>query len=88
MGVPLLLGGLGARSSYQWIIGIVGAAVLLPLAFILAIPFPKPKQEQGFPIRLGLRLLGQPTLLLLGSMLFFQSGMEITTGSWSAVFLQ
>ncbi|MDZ7337221.1 MAG: MFS transporter [candidate division KSB1 bacterium] len=88
MGVPLLLGGLGTRSSYQWIIGIVGAAVIFPLVFILTIPFPRPKQEQGFPIRQGLRLLAQPTLLLLGGMLFFQSGMEITTGSWSAVFLQ
>ncbi|MBC7188197.1 MAG: MFS transporter [Calditrichaeota bacterium] len=88
MGVPLLLGALGAQTSYQWVIGIAGAAVAVPLLFTLAVPFPKPKHAQGFPLRDALRLVGQPTLLLLGGMLFFQSGMEITTGSWSAVFLQ
>ncbi|MGQ9561718.1 MAG: MFS transporter [Candidatus Oleimicrobiaceae bacterium] len=88
MGVPLLLGALGERTNYQWIIGIAGAMVAVPLVFMFAISFPKPKHAQGFPLREGVRLLGHPTLLLLGGMLFFQSGMEITTGSWSAVFLQ
>jgi len=88
MGVPLFLGALGERANYQWIIGLAGAAVALPLLFMLAISFPKPKHAQGFPIGEGLKLLAEPTLLLLGGMLFFQSGMEITTSSWSAVFLQ
>ena len=52
----------------------------------LAIRFPPPKQPQGFPIRRAGSLLADRTLLLLGSMLFFQSGMEITIGGWSAQF--
>ena len=46
---------------------------------------PPPKQAQGFPLRRVAGPAGGRTLLLVGLMLFFQSGMEITLGGWSAV---
>lgn len=87
IGIPLLLGSLLNRFSYQTIIASVGLIVALPLIFFLVIKFPAPKQAQGFPLREGIGLLKEMTLILFGIILFFQSGMEITVSSWSAVFL-
>jgi fucose permease len=84
LGVPLVLGLLLDRLGYAAVLAGIGLAVLGPLAMFVAIRFPPPKQPQGFPIRQAGGLLREPTLLLLGGMLFFQSGMEITVGGWSA----
>jgi fucose permease len=53
----------------------------------LSIEFPAPKQPFGFPIRRAAALLSERTLLVLGLMLFCQSGMEITLGGWSSQFV-
>jgi fucose permease len=84
LGVPLALGLLLNGLGYATILAGIGLAVLIPVIFFVLIPFPPPKQPQGFPLRKAGGLLRQPTLLLLGGMLFFQSGMEITLGGWSA----
>jgi MFS transporter, FHS family, glucose/mannose:H+ symporter len=84
LGVPLVLGLLLRWLDYAAILRDIGLAVLLPVAFFVAIGFPPPKQPQGFPLRKAGGLLREKTLLLLGGMLFFQSGMEITLGGWSA----
>jgi fucose permease len=86
LGVPLVLGLLLEGADYATILAGIGLVVLGPLALFVAIRFPPPKQPQGFPIRRAGRLLGQTTLLLLGASLFFQSGMEITVGGWSAQY--
>jgi fucose permease len=86
-GVPFVLGLLLERMGYATVLAGIGLLVLGPLAFFLAIRFPPPKQAQGFPIRRAGALLGEPTLLLLGGALFFQSGMEITLGGWSAKYV-
>lgn len=86
IGVPLLLGSLLNVLSYEFILAGVGIIVLLPLLFFLYLRFPKPKQEQGFPIRQSLNLLKDIPLILFGLILFFESGMEITIGSWTALF--
>jgi FHS family glucose/mannose:H+ symporter-like MFS transporter len=84
LGVPLVLGLLLKWFDYAAILAGIGLVVLAPLGFMGAIRFPPPKQPQGFPIRRAGQLLGETTLLLLGLSLFFQSGMEITVGGWSA----
>lgn len=84
--VPLILGSLLELWSYETILAGVGLAVGLPLIYFVIIRFPAPKQDQGFPIREGVGLLKDGTLLLFGFILFFQSGMEITVGGWSAAF--
>lgn len=85
--VPFLLGNLLIRFSYSTIMSAIGLIVAAILIFFLFVRFPEPKQKQGFPIAEGLGLLKQSTLLLFGFILFFESGIEITVGSWATSFL-
>jgi fucose permease len=84
LGVPLVLGFLLHWLDYGTILARIGLFVLIPVVFAAAITFPPPKQAQGFPLARAGSLLRETTLLILGGMLFFQSGMEITLGGWSA----
>lgn len=86
-GVPFVLGTLTGRFSQASLIAGVGALVLVPLVFIAVTQFPAPKQPQGFPIADAGRLFRDPLLLLMGFMLFLESGMEITVGGWTSTFV-
>lgn len=88
IGVPLILGSLLALMSYGSILAGVSLGVALPVVYFAVIRFPEPKQAKGFPIRDGLGLLKEIPLLLLGLILFFESGMEIMVGGWAATFLK
>lgn len=83
-GVPFVLGALGDRFSHGHILAAVGALVLVPLVMSVAGTFPAPKHSQTFPLAAARGLLRDPILLLFGSMLFLQSGMEITVGGWTS----
>lgn len=85
-GVPLLLGSLLRLLYYKTIIAGIGVMVLFPLVFFAMISFPAPKIRQGFPIRQGIGLLKDRRLVILGLILFFESGMEITIGGWVSSF--
>jgi FHS family glucose/mannose:H+ symporter-like MFS transporter len=87
-GVPILLGLMRRSTSYasNEILGWLELLVLLSLLDFLIVSFPPPKQAQGFPLRRAGKLLGDGTLLLVGLLLFLQSGMEITLGGWSAAY--
>ena len=87
IGIPFLLGLLLEYVSYNTFMITTGAAVFIPLVFFVKCEFPSPKQAQGFPVKEGLKLLRNLTLLMLGCILFFESGMEMTVGSWSTTFL-
>jgi fucose permease len=87
VGVPFALATLSGSFSNHALIAGVGALVLIPLLFIAATPFPAPKHPQGFPIAAAGRLTRDPLLLLLGFMLFLESGMEITVGGWTSTFV-
>ncbi len=86
VGVPFMLGMLLDRFSYSALMGAVGLTLVVPIAFTAAVRFPPAKQAQGFPIRQAAALIRQPFLLLLGLMLFLESGMEITVGGWTSTF--
>ena len=88
VGVPFALGLLLGRFSYSTLIAAVGGLVLVPLIVAVATRFPAPKQAQGFPLADAGRLLRDPVLLLMGLMLFLESGMEITVGGWTATYFQ
>ncbi len=88
LGMPLLLGILSSHFDYTTILAAVGFFMLLPVFFFLFIRFPAPKQAQGFPLKEGIKLLKDPTLLLLGFFLFFQSGVESLSNNWTTTFLQ
>jgi MFS transporter, FHS family, glucose/mannose:H+ symporter len=87
-GVPLVLGLLLQWASYTAIVGGLALLVVVPLMSFLLVRFPPPKQAQGFPLRRVGALLGDAALLLVGLMLFLQSGMEITLGGWSAQYVR
>lgn len=86
VGMPFSLGMLLDTFTYGSIIAGVGALLAMPMVFTSAIRFPAPKHAQGLPLRQGAGLIRQPLLLLLGLMLFLQSGMEITLGGWTATY--
>jgi fucose permease len=87
LGMPALLGLLSKSFSQESIIAGIGAFVLLVAVFFLVIRFPAPKQQQGFPLARGISLLRDPTLILFGFILFFESGMEGMVNSWTTTFL-
>jgi MFS transporter, FHS family, glucose/mannose:H+ symporter len=87
-GVPLVLGLLLQWMTYTAIVAALALLVVVPVFDFVAVRFPPPKQAQGFPLgRVG-ALLGDTTLLLVGLVLFLQSGMEITLGGWSAEYVR
>jgi MFS transporter, FHS family, glucose/mannose:H+ symporter len=87
MGVPFVVALLTDRFSHAALIAGVGAVVAVPLAAIAMTSFPPPKQAQGFPLTDAGRLLRDPLVLLMGVMLFLESGMEITVGGWTSTFV-
>jgi fucose permease len=88
LGVPLVLGLLLHWATYTTIVAGLALLVVVPLVDFVAVRFPPPKQAQGFPLRRVGALLGDATLLLVGLLLFFQIGMEITLGGWSAQYVR
>jgi fucose permease len=88
VGVPFVLGSLLGMFSYSAIIATVGALVLVPFVLTAVTPFQAPKQPQGFPLAAAKGLLRDPLLLVMGLMLFLESGMEITVGGWTSTFFK
>ncbi|HJP60559.1 MAG TPA: MFS transporter, partial [Gemmatimonadaceae bacterium] len=87
VGVPFVLGMLIDRYTQPAILAGVGAVLLIPIVMIIMAGFPAPKQPQGFPIAQAGKLVGDPLLLLMGVILFFESGNEITVGGWTSTFI-
>lgn len=86
LGVPFALGLLAGSAGDRAVIAATGALAVLPLLAFALVRFPPPKQAQGFPLARAAELLHDRRLLLLGAMLFCESGMEITLGGWTAAF--
>lgn len=87
LAMPVVTGILSKHYSYETIISSIGIFVALPIVFFSVIAFPAPKQPQGFPLKSALRLIKEPMLLLLGLVLFFESGLEGMIGNWTTSFL-
>jgi len=85
--LPFVLGLLVESLGYTAVIAALSAVPALVLAYVLLVRLPSPKQEQGFPLALATRLVRDPTVLLLGLILFFESGMEITVGGWTTTYV-
>lgn len=85
-GMPFALWVLDDTFSRTAILAWIGALLLVPLALTLITSFPPAKQAQGFPIADARRLLGDRVVLLMGLMLFLESGMEIAVGGWTTTY--
>jgi MFS transporter, FHS family, glucose/mannose:H+ symporter len=87
VGVPFALAVTSGQFSSASLIAGVGGLVAIPFLYIAITPFPAPKHAQGFPIAAAGGLLREPLLLLMGIMLFLESGMEIAVGGWTSTFV-
>lgn len=87
LGVPIVMGALSEKFSFESILGWLSVILLAFVLFFFFIKYPKPKQEQGFPIKDGLKLLKEPVLILLSFVLFFESGLEGLTNNWTTTFI-
>lgn len=87
-GIPLAMGLLADLFTYQQIVAGIWGSLVLPLVLYAGLSFPAPKHPQALPLRPAVRLATRKTLLLLGFVLFLQSGMEITMGGWTSTFFQ
>ncbi|MCD8091893.1 MAG: MFS transporter [Bacteroides sp.] len=86
LGIPMLLGVLEKYYSFETILQGIGVVMLAGILFCIPVHFPAPKQAQGFPIKEGLGLLKESSLLLLSFVLFFQSGIEGVCNNWSTSY--
>lgn len=88
LGMPFILGILAAHYSYEQILTGTAALMVLPIIYFISLQFPAPKHTQGFPIRKGIAMAKDPTLILIGMILFFQSGLESLVNNWSTNYLE
>jgi len=88
LGMPGLTAALAGLISPATVIAGIGLVVLVVAALFVAVEFPAPKHPQGFPLRQATGLLRDGPLLLLSSVLFFQSAMESMVNNWTALYLQ
>lgn len=88
LGMPAILALLSKTYSYTLIISAVGFFVLLPVLYFCFIKFPVPKQPQGVPLKKSMGLLKDATLILMGLILFLESGVEGIVNNWSTTHLQ
>ena len=86
LGMPAVTALLSKYYSYESIIKGIGLIVLIPVIYFFIIKFPLPKQSQGFPIKKAFELIKESSLLLLGFILFFESGLEGSVNNWSTTY--
>lgn len=85
--LPFFVGSLVATLGLNKILYITLGISLAPAILFLALAFPHPKQQQGFRISEAARVIGNRVVLLLGFVLFFQSGNEFIVGGYTSLFL-
>ncbi|MDO9547458.1 MAG: MFS transporter [Candidatus Marinimicrobia bacterium] len=88
LGMPMILGLMSKYFSYTSVVKVIGGLVLLPAIYFTAIKFPEPKHKQGFPLKESIGLLKEKTLILIGFVLFFESGIEGIVNNWTTTYLQ
>ena len=88
LGTPVILAFYKDIYSFETILGLLGAFILLPILFFLVSRFPKSAETKGLPIREGLKMAKDPILLLFGGILFFQSGLEGLTNNWTTTYIE
>lgn len=78
LGIPMLLGSLSKHYSFETILLGIGVVMLAGIIFCIPVRFPAPKQAQGFPVKEGLGLLKESSLLLLSFILFSKAALRVS----------
>ncbi len=87
LGMPLVLGILKGRVSFEIIVSGVGIITFLAGLFFMVITFPPPKQGRGAPFASSLKLVKDKVLLTIALFLCFQSGFEGIINNWTTTYL-
>lgn len=87
LGMPAVTGLLSKYYSYEAIITGISFIIFIPVIYFIFIKFPVPKQPQGLPIKKALGLIKEGSLILLGFILFFESGLEGSVNNWTTTYL-
>lgn len=88
LGMPVVLGTLSTYFHYNTIVKIIGLITILPVFYFGCLRFPEPKHKQSLPLKNGFRLIKEKALILIGLVLFFESGIEGITNNWTTTYLQ
>ena len=87
-GMPLLIGSLSNIFMGNEIIAFIGYVLFIPLVYFFFVSFPKPKMARQFPLKEFLHMTKDPVIILIGVFLFFQSGVEGISNSWTTTYLR
>ncbi len=87
-GMPLLIGLLSNIFTSSEIIASIGFFLFIPLVYFILINFPKPKIVRQFPLKDFIQMTKDPVIILIGVFLFFESGVEGITNSWTTTYLR
>lgn len=69
--------------DYPAILSVIGFLVIVPLVLFVVLKCPEAKNSGGIPYRKYAQMLKNPTILLIGFFLFFQSGFETLSTTWT-----
>jgi fucose permease len=70
----------------QPVLRIAGALAALCLIGYVILPFPRPREPEGFSIFASLRAAKYPMVMVFASLLFFESGNESAIGGWTSTY--
>ena len=85
--IPFLAAAITGRLSSEQLLLIAAAlAALCGLAYLM-MTFPKARETAGFSFLASLKAVRIPGVLMLGILLFFQSGNEASIGGWTSTYI-
>lgn len=87
LGIPLVLGILRDKFSFETIVSVVGVLAFLAGICFLVINYPPPKQAHGFSLKGISTLTRDKILLMIAFFLFFQSSFEGIINNWTTIWL-
>ena len=85
--IPMIMGSLSKTFTYTPIVAVAGGIMFLSLIYYFAIHFPEAKCKQGVPIKGVIKMIKEPTLIILSFVLFFQSALEGISSNWVSSYL-
>jgi FHS family glucose/mannose:H+ symporter-like MFS transporter len=87
LAVPLIVASTGNRIPVRGVLIACGALAMLSALAYALLRFPPARQQHGFHLGDFLRVARSPGVVLLGVLLFFQSGNEGAIGGWTSAYL-
>lgn len=85
--LPFTVGALLSRAGLGGVLGAAAVLCVLTSAAAISLPFPPPKQAQGWPLARVGGFVRMPLVLSFAFLLFFQSGNEFVLGGYFSTFL-